>query len=166
MDESDASDSVQVSDEPAPTVKSRWPGRIGVAAGALVAIGGVVAMLIAVSGPRPDATLAKTGEGASLDVLALINSDHAFVHIYGSTLRAHESFQGWDIFTGSNTYGAPCLVVIAPTEDFVRVECTPAPAKQVADSHPYTQPDGPMIRFIVNGDIVEAWVYPHAKADS
>jgi len=165
MDDSDAASSVQVSDEPAPMVRSKWPARIGMATGALVAVGAVVAMVIMISGPRPDATLAKTGEGASLDDLLLINEEGSFLHIYGSTLRAHESFEGWAILTGSNTYDAPCLVAIAPARDWLRIECTPMPAQQVVDTHPYTQPDGPMIRFIVNGDTVEAWVYPHARAD-
>ena len=164
MDDSDAAGSVQVRDEPKPTVKWEWPARIGMATGALVAVGAVVAMLIVVSGPRPDATLAKTGEGASLDDLVLINEEGSFRRIYGSTLQVHESFEGWAILTGSNAYGAPCLIAIAPARDWIRIECPPTPAQQVADTHPYTQPDGPMIRFIVNGDIVEAWVYPHARA--
>jgi hypothetical protein len=157
-------DADEVGADVAPAAKSKWPSRIGLSAGALVAIGAVVTTVIMVGGPRPDATLRQTGEGASLDALALINAEYSFVRIDGSTLRAHESFAGWDVLTGSNAFGAPCLVAIAPTDDWVRIECTPAPAQQVADTHPYTQPDGPMIRFILAGDAVEAWVYPHAKA--
>jgi hypothetical protein len=131
--------------------------------GALVAIGAVVAAFIVASGPRPDATLEQTGEGAPLDALALIQAEYSFLGIEGSTLRAYESFEGWDILSGSNRFEAPCLVAIAPTKDWISIECTPEPAQLVADTHPYTQPDGPMIRFTVEGDAVQVWVYPHAK---
>ncbi len=143
---------------------SKWPSRIGLIAGALVAIGAVVTTVIVVNSPRPDATLTQTGEDAPLDALLLINDEYAFALIDGASLRAHESFEGWDIYSGSNGFGAPCLVAVAPTDDWLRIECTPEPAQQVADTFPYSQPDGPMIRFILSGDTVEAWVYPHAKA--
>ena len=133
-------------------------------AGALAAIGAVATTVLLVSAPRPDATLVKTGDLPSVDALALIEAEYFFARIDGSSLRAHEGFEGWDIFAGSNAFGAPCLVAIAPTDDWVRIECTPQPAQLVADSHPYTQPDGPMIRFILHGDVVEAWVYPHVEA--
>ena len=147
----------------APAAKSKWPSRIALAAGALIAVGAVVTMVVVIAGPRPDGTLTQTGEGASLDSLALIDSEYSHVRIKASTLRAHESFDGWEVLTGSNSFGAPCLVAIAPARDWLRIECTPEPAEQVADTYPYTQPDGPMIRFTRDGESVLAWVYPYAE---
>lgn len=163
-DDADApADADDVGAVSAPAVTSKWPSRIGLSAGALVAVGAVVATMIAVSGPRPDATLAQIPGPAPLDVLVVVNTEPYF-RIDGSTLRAYESFGGWDIWSGSNRYGSQCLVAIAPTDDWIRVECTPEPAQLVADTFPYSQPDGPMIRFVLVGDAVQAWVYPHAEA--
>jgi hypothetical protein len=132
--------------------------------GAVASVAAVVAMLIVVSQPRPEATLDQTGEPAGLDVLVVVNSEPQYV-IDGSTLRQHEGFQGWDIWSGSNAFGAPCLVAIAPDGQWVRVECTPEPAKLVADTFPYELPGGGMIRFVLDGAQVDAWVYPGAGAD-
>ena len=156
-------DAENVGTDVAPAAKSKWPSRIGLMAGALGAIGAVVAGVIVVYGPHPDAVLAKTAEEVTLDVLLLVNSE-AYFQVDGSTLRAHESFEGWDVWSGSNAYGSPCLVAIAPAADWVRIECTPAPAELVADTFPYSQSDDRLIRFILDGDTVEAWVYPHAEA--
>jgi len=141
--------------------KSKWPRRLGLATGALVAVGAVVTMVLVVNAPRPDATLMRTGELPTVDDLAAIAGEPYF-RVEGSTLRVHESFEGWNVFTGSNDYGAPCLVVIS--DDYLRIECTPAPAQLIADTFPRSQSDDSMLRFILNGDVVEAWVYPHTEA--
>lgn len=148
----------------APAAKSKWPGRIGLTLGALVAVGVVVTTVIVASGPRPDATLAQTGADASLDVLQVVNREPYF-EIEGSSLRAHDSFEGWNVFSGSNAYGSPCLVVISQDAEWVRIECTPAPAELIADTFPGSQSDSRMIRFVLHGDTVDAWVYPHAEAE-
>jgi hypothetical protein len=118
-------------------------------------------MVLVVNAPRPDATLMRTGELPTVDDLAAIAGEPYF-RVEGSTLRVHESFEGWNVFTGSNDYGAPCLVVIS--DDYLRIECTPAPAQLIADTFPRSQSDDSMLRFILNGDVVEAWVYPHTEA--
>jgi len=154
----------EIAVDAAPAGNAKWPIRIALVAGVLIAIGAVVTAVLVASGPRADATLPQTGEDASLDVLLLLVATEPHFEVDGATLEQHESFEGWDILSGFNDYGSPCLVAIAPTDEWVRIECTPAPAQLVADTHPFTQPDGPMIRFILDGDTVEAWVYPHAKA--
>jgi len=140
--------------------KSKLPGRFGLAAGALIAVGAVVTMVFVVNSPWPDATLLRTGELPTVDVLAKIAGEPYF-RVEGSTLRVHESFEGWNVFTGSNFYGAPCLVVIS--DDEMRIDCTPAPAEPIADTFPRSQSDDRMVRFILNGDVVEVWVYPHPE---
>lgn len=148
----------------APAVKSKWRGRIGLAVGALLAVSAVVGVMILASVPRPDATLSETDEDVSLDVLQVVNSESRF-EIDTSTLRSHEIFEGWDVWSGSNAYGSPCLVAIAPTGDWVRVECTPSPGELFADTFPYPLRGGGIIRFELHGDTVEAWVYPAAEAE-
>jgi hypothetical protein len=141
---------------------SKWPGRIGLAIGALVAVVVVVTTVI-VASPGPDATLEQTRANASLEVLQIVNREPHF-EVEGSSLRAHESFEGWDVFSGSNAYGSPCLVVISQDAEWSRIECTPAPAELIADTFPASQSDSRMIRFVLDGDTVDAWVYPHAEA--
>ena len=143
--------------------KSKWPVRFGLAAGALIAVGAVLTMVLVVNAPRPDATLLRTGDLPTVDVLAKIAGEPYF-RVEGSTLRAHESFEGWNVFTGFNAYGAPCLVVISDDAEALRIECTPAPAQPIADTFPRSQSDDSMLRFVLNGDVVEAWVYPHTEA--
>jgi hypothetical protein len=146
-----------------PALSTKWRDGIPLLLGAVAAVAVVVIMVIVVSQPRPDATLDQTGEPAGLDVLVVVNSEPQFV-IDGSTLRQHEGFRGWDIWSGSNVFGSPCLVAIAPDDQWVRVECTPEPAKLVADTFPYEVPGGGMIRFVLDGEHVDAWVYPPAEA--
>ena len=154
----------EVGAEAAPAAKSKWPGGIGLAIGALVAVGVVVTTVLVASGPRPDATLTQTGADASLEVLQIVNREPYF-EVEGASLRAHEGFEGWDVFSGSNAYGSPCLVVISQDAEWVRIECTPAPAELNADTFPSSQSDSRMIRFVLRGDTVHAWVYPHAEAE-
>jgi hypothetical protein len=153
----------EVGADAAPFARSKWPRRIGWAVGALLAVGVVATTIIIASGPRPDATLTQTGADASLEVLQLVNREPHF-EVEGASLRAHESFEGWDVFSGSNAYGSPCLVVISQDAELVRVECTPAPAELIADTFPASQSDSGMIRFVLHSDTVDAWVYPHAEA--
>jgi hypothetical protein len=144
--------------------RSKWPGRIGLGIGASVAVVVVVTTVIVASGPGPDATLEQTGADASLEVLQIVNREPYF-EVEGSSLRAHQSFEGWDVFSGSNAYGSPCLVVISQDAEWSRIECTPAPAELIADTFPASQSDSRMIRFILDGDTVDARVYPHAGAE-
>jgi hypothetical protein len=150
-----------------PAVAQRRPKRMGMIVGGLVvfAIAAVVATvtLSSASIAPPDASLAQIDREIPTDVLGLVETENNF-QVVDSSLQAHQRFHGWELFSGTNDFGSPCLVAIAPTRDFVRIECTPAPAHVVADTHPYTMPDGPMIRFILDGDHIEAWVYPHVKA--
>jgi hypothetical protein len=147
-----------------PVPSSSLRGLVPLLIGALAAVAAVVTMLIVVSQPRPDATLDQTGEPVGLDVLVVVNSEPQYV-IDGSTLRQHEGFQGWDLWSGFNAFGSPCLVAIAPDDQWVRVACTPEPAKLVADTFPYEIPGGGMIRFVLDGRQVDAWVYPSAEAN-
>jgi hypothetical protein len=147
---------------PAPSPK--WRDGIPLLVGAVAAVAAVVIMMIVVSQPRPVAALGQTGEPAGLDVLVVVNSEPQFV-IDGSTLRQHQGFRGWDIWSGSNVFGSPCLVAIAPDRQWVRVECTPEPARLVADTFPYPLSGGGMIRFVLDGEYVDAWFYPPAEAD-
>lgn len=153
----------EVGAEVAPAPSSKWRDRIPLLTGAVAAVAIVVIMLIVVSQPRPDATLDQTGEPAGLDILVVVNSEPQYV-IDGSTLRQHEGFRGWDIWSGYNAFGSPCLVAIAPDEQSVRVECTPEPAKLVVDTFPYELPGGGMIRFILDDEQVDAWFFPSAEA--
>jgi hypothetical protein len=153
----------EVGADAAPLARSKWRGRIGWAVGALLAVGVVVTTVIVASSPRPDATLAQTGADASLEVLQRVNGEPYF-EVEGASLRAHESFEGWDVFSGLNAYGSPCLVVISQDAEWVRIECTPEPAALIADTFPASQSDSGMIRFVLHSDTVDAWVYPHAEA--
>ena len=121
----------------APAPSSKWRGRIPLLIGAVAAVAAVVIMVIVVSQPRPEATLEQTGEPAGLDVLVVVNCGTTVRDRWVHAARHTRDSRGWDIWSGSNVFGSPCLVAIAPDGQWVRMECTPEPAKLVADTFPY-----------------------------
>lgn len=141
------------------------------AAGAAVA----TAAAVAVAGwalwtaPRPDATLHATGGSPSEQVLRL--TDYARRQMVAkTTLRAFEPILGLEVWSARSGLGSSCLLVFEPvTDDLLGVGCVPPPAQPtveiydvpVAWMQQWTErfPTGTAVRFVLNGDVVDVWIY-------
>jgi hypothetical protein len=145
-----------------------WRSRLAWAAGTLVVAGGIVATALLISAPRPDATLRPTTAEADDQVRTLLTSAERapFYHIDPSTLRAYGSYRGLKIWSGVNSFGSPCLVAVHWASDyFSKVRCVPFPAELIVDV-PSSRSDvfdllngDGIIRFILRGDTVDAYIY-------
>jgi hypothetical protein len=137
------------------------------AGGALVLAGGIVTTTLLLSPPRPDATLHPTG--AAVDNPMLLVGG-----IEASTLRGYGSYLGLEIYSGVNAFESPCLVAVTRASGTLsEYRCAPAPADLVMDVS--SSGDGfegfegragdGIIRFMLRGDTVDAYVYLIPEAD-
>jgi len=153
-----------------------WWSRLAWSVGALVVAGGIVAMVLIASAPRPDATLHPTEAEAEADDLVrrLVVEEAPWLEIDTSTLRPYESFLGLEIWSGVNAFDSPCLVAVHQKNDILSEwRCAPAPADLIMDvsstgdgfeGFDGVAGDG-IIRFMLRGDTVEAYVYLMPEAD-
>lgn len=145
-----------------------WWSRVAWSVGALVIAGGIVATVILVSAPRPDATLHPTEAEADDLLRTLVVEEAPWLEIDTSTLRAYGSYRGLEIWSGVNAFDSPCLVAMHRANDTLSEwRCTPSPADLIMDvsstgdgfeGFDGVAGDG-IIRFVFRGDTVEAYVY-------
>jgi len=139
--------------------------RLAWAAGALVVAGLATALLV--SAPRPDATLYPTAAEAD-------NEGAARRAIGTSTLRSYGPYLGLEIWSGVNEFDSPCLVAVHRANGSLSgARCAPAPADVIMDVR--SSGDGfegfdgiagdGIIRFILRGETVDAYVYLLPEAD-
>lgn len=151
--------------------------RIGLIAGAAVAVLVIAYAAVWVVVPRPDATLRPVDALPDSQVYRLA----AFAEVLEmdtSTLRAYETYRGVEPWSTEDRYGNPCLFVIEPSSDnLLGAVCTPPGAELYADigAWPYSAdhfaeglPAGTVIRFHLNGNQVDAHVYrgPEMETES
>ena len=147
-----------------------WWSRLAWSVGALVVAGGIVATVLIASAPRPDATLHPTAAAAEADDLVrrLVVEEAPWLEIDTSTLRPYESFLGLEVWSGMNAFNSPCLVAVHQKNDILSEwRCAPSPADLIMDVESTgdgfegfdgVAGDG-IIRFMLRGDTVEAYVY-------
>jgi len=125
----------------------------------LIAIGGVVATVRVVSAPRPVATLQRveaTADVEMLDILALEGPGE----INPSSLRSYESYRGVEVWSATNSFGAPCILTVDRSGgDVPGASCVPEPAELFADLMGYGLPDGGRARLVFRGDTVDVFEY-------
>jgi len=151
-----------------------WWTRLAWAVGALVVAGGIVATVRLVSAPRPSATLPATAAEADNRVRELVVEEVPWLEIDTSTLRAFGSYLGLEIWSGVNAFDSPCLVAVHRANDVLSEgRCAPFPADLIMDvsssGDGFEGFDGVagngIIRFILRGDTVDAYVHLMTDAD-
>lgn len=145
--------------------------RVAVAAGGLVGAGAIVATVVLVFGPRPDATLHRTTAEADEQVLQLVRDETSWLEIDGSTLRAYGSYLGLELWSAKNAFGSTCLLAVQPSIGILsEVDCAPPPADVFIDVSSWGDsfggfPGEGIIRFWLRGDTVDAYLYYLPPAD-
>jgi hypothetical protein len=152
-------------------VKSTSNGRRWLLGGSVVL---VVAILYAVSWfapQRPETTLQPTALKADDATLRAL-SFAPLAEVDTETLRGYEPYRGVRPWIAENAQGSRCLMAISGNILW-GIRCTPGEAELMLDLNvspldpaPYSEglADGTVIRFRVNGDSVEAYVYPPPTA--
>lgn len=146
-----------------------WRGRLAWAAGTLVVAAAIVVTALLISA-RPDATLRPTAAEADDQVRTLVALPERarWYEIDPLTLRAYGSYHGLKVWSGVNAFGSPCLVAVNRAGDYLsQVRCAPLPADLIVDvsfsGDGFDGVDMPagdgIIRFILRGDTVEAYIY-------
>ena len=142
-----------------------WWSRLAWAAGALVAAGAVVATVLLVSAPRPDATLHPTAAQADDQVRTLVVLGAPWLEIDDSNLRSYGSYLGLEIWSGANPFDSPCLVAVNRANNTLSEgRCAPSAAELILDVSSVGDefdglPGDGIVRFILRGDTVDAYVY-------
>jgi hypothetical protein len=145
-----------------------WWSRFAWVAGALVVVAAVVATVLLVSAPRPDATLHSTAAEADEQVRTLVVQGAPWLEIDASSLRAYGSYLGLEIWSATNAFDSPCLVAVHRASDSLSDgRCAPSPAELIMDvsssgdgfeGFDGVAGDG-IIRFIRRGDTVDVYVH-------
>ena len=145
---------------------ARW-GRIGLGVGAGLAVVTVAYGIGLLVGPHPDATLYPSGRDVGLPLLA----EGVDQNIDSETFESFDSFRGVEPWIAVGEFGNPCLILLdRSTQRTLATECTPPAGELRVDIGvwPSAQrsvygaglPDGSIIRFILRGSAVEAYVIP------
>jgi hypothetical protein len=147
-----------------PAATARQGGLVALGVCAVVAVGAIIATVVLVSGPRPDATLRQITDGPDADILAILAREEPWAGIERSSLRGYEPYQGFEVWSAANIFGSRCLVAVYPeTVEVVNTSCVPASAELFVDALEHGLPAGARIRFIQRGDTVDAYEYLPAQ---
>lgn len=148
--------------------------RLTCTGGALVAAGAILATVVAISAPRPDATLHRTAVEADSEVRRLVAEQAAWLKIDTATLSSYGTYLGLEIWSGVNAFDSPCLVALHRANFSLSESCcAPSAAALIMDvsssgdgfdGFPGITDDG-IIRFMAHGDAVDAFVYVMPEAD-
>ncbi|WP_243075746.1 hypothetical protein [Microbacterium sp. SS28] len=152
----DAPDAVRPGDR-RPASRRAW-GPIALAAAILIAVGTVATVRVA-SAPRPVATLHQIGETADVEMLDILVREGPG-EIDPASLRSYGSYRGVEVWSATNSFGAPCLLTLDRSGgDVPGASCVPEPAKLYADIMGYGLPDGGRARFVYRGNTVDVFEY-------
>ena len=161
-------DAIEVGTDVAPAAKSKWPSRIGLVAGALLAIVAVVAMMD--SEPRPDATLHASGVEPDVQLITLMTSEGlgsgpsnppgfgSEQVIDLSSLRGFGTYRDIEVWWAVNAFESTCLIAIhRATVDVVARRCVPEGVDLFMDTDGHGLLPGERLRFFLRGDTVAAY---------
>ncbi len=146
---------------------STWWRRVAWAAGALVVAAAIVATVVVLSAPRPDATLHATADHAGDDLIRMVTGEVIDLEIDSSTLTSYGSYLGLEIWSVVNAFGSPCLLAVYRGSILSEVRCAPPAAALIMDvsssGDGFEGFDGVagvgIIRFIHRGETVDAYVH-------
>jgi hypothetical protein len=143
-----------------------WWTRLTWASAALVIAAAIVGTVLLLSAPpRPDATLHPTPAEADDQVRRLAVEEAPWLQIDASTLHAYGSYLGLEIWSGTDTFHSPCLMAVNRANNTLsEARCAPTPAELVLDVASFGDdyeglPGEGIVRFILRGDTVDAYVY-------
>lgn len=132
-----------------------------------IAVGLIVATVMLVSGPRPDATLQATGVEPDEQLNFLLESEGVEQGIsnpagFGSemvidisTLRAFGTYEEIEIWSAVNAFESPCLIAIHRASiDVIARQCVPVSAELFIDTREHGLPLGERMRFVLRDDTV------------
>jgi hypothetical protein len=131
----------------------------------LVVAAAVAGTVLLVSAPRPDATLHATAAQADDQVRRLVVEQAPWFEIDASNLHAYGSYLGLEIWSGTNTFDSPCLMAVNRANNTLsEARCAPSPAELILDVGSSGDefdglPGEGIVRFILRGDTVDAYVY-------
>ena len=154
--------------------RTTWRSRLAWSAGALLIGGGIIATVLLVASPRPDATLHPTTGKADSEIRRMVNEEAPWFGIDTSTLRVYGVFHGLEIWSGLNAFDSPCLVAFhQATGGLSESSCAPTPADLIMDvsssGDGFEGFDGlageGIIRFMLRGDTVDAYVHLLPEVD-
>ncbi|MBG6185428.1 hypothetical protein IWX65_003407 [Arthrobacter sp. CAN_A214] len=151
-----------------------WRSRLAWGISGLVVAGGIVATVLLVSAPRPQATLHSTAAEAFGEVHSRLVEELRLFEIDTSTLCGFGSYRGLEIWAGANSFDSPCLVAVhLASNSLSESRCAPSGADLIMDVS--SSGDGfegfeglagdGIIRFIFRGDTVDAYVHLIPEAD-
>ena len=135
--------------------------------GAVVVLG---AALFAIGSPRADAVLPARDRPAAGYVLRLVDYARELL-IDKATLQAHEPYRGVEVWSADSAIGNRCLIALERTSNrLLGATCVPPAALPTLDIYnvPVLSADdwheglpmGTVVRFTLDGDSVQAWLYP------
>ncbi|MBB2924088.1 hypothetical protein [Cellulomonas cellasea] len=128
-------------------------------------------------GPAPDHVLELEGTGADVDEP---KDPHGTLDLLGLSttgLQEYEDFRGLSVWSGASRYDTDCLLVAHPGQGLLEgigdAQCSPDGVDTIADvplcsgcSAPHVfagMPTGSLIRFVLQGDHVDVYVYVRAR---
>lgn len=146
---------------------------LGAAAMAVAVLLGAV--VFAWSSPRPDAVLAAVDAQPQPHVLRLVDYARELL-IDKTTLHGYEPFHDVELWGADSALGNSCLIALERSSDrLLAATCVPPGAEPVIqiydvpiralDEWHEGLPVGSMVRFILSGDEVSAWVYEGSPPD-
>jgi hypothetical protein len=145
--------------------------RLALAIAAGVAIGSVVATVLLVSGPRPDAILPPSGVAPDEGLITMMQSEGielglpnpaGFASEMGidlSTLRGFGDYRGIELWSAVNEFESPCLIAVhRESADIIGRRCVPKGVELFVETMWHGLPGGERLRFHLRGDRVAAYL--------
>ena len=153
-------------------------GRLALAVAAGVAVGAVVATVMLVSGPRPDAILPPSGVAPDDELITMMEAEGLGLELSNpagfasemvidlSTLRGFGEYRGIELWSAVNAFESPCLIAVhRESVDIAARQCVPDGVDLFVDTMWHGLPGGERLRFFLRGDTVAAYLLTPDAAD-
>lgn len=154
-------------------VLSTRSGRTWLAVGSVIVVVAFAYAITLYLAPNPEVTLQPTGVEAESATLAAV-SYAPLAEVDRSTLRGYETYRGLQPWVAENAQGSRCLMGIEGGT-LHGIRCAPPGAELMIDfgafPDDYTATymreltDGSVIRLVLRGDTVEAYLFPAPRSD-
>jgi hypothetical protein len=151
--------------------ETRARGRLALAIAAGAAVGIVVATVLLVSGPRPDAILPPSGVAPDQELISLMEAEGRGLGLSNpagfasemvidlSTLRGFGEYRGIELWSAVNAFESPCLIAVhRESADVIGRQCVPQGVDVFVDTMWHGLPGGERLRFHLRGDRVAAYL--------